>query len=250
MSQLTEREQEQNTDEGKSGSAKDLSDDKDMESPSNAGSRCEDQTEPCSGDLSKYMQDGKEDIVNIKEINEEQRKMISELEDKVNEVIKKQEKRISELEEKVNEIIEKKEKRIAELEKAECNLWLYCLPEQEGEDVRKRVMDILGDLVPEAAGNLTHHIGIVQRIGRRSQDRDRPVIIKFSDKSTKELLWNTAIRSKDFCSSNLWFGEDLTAKDKKKRNKLWPQVEAARKEGKTAYFVGAKAIINGKEISE
>ncbi|XP_026145135.1 uncharacterized protein LOC113119726 [Carassius auratus] len=272
MSQLTEREQGENTDEGKSGSAKDLSDDKDMESPSNAGSRCEDQTEPCSGDLSKYMQDGKEDIVNIKEINEEQRKRISELEDKVNEVIKKQEKRIVELEDKVNEVIKNQEKRIVELEdelneiiknlqnrisaleekvnESERILWLYGLPEQEGEDVRKRVIEICSTVVPEAAGNFPHHIGIAQRVGKRKERKPRPVIIKFSDKSTKELLLKTSKSSEYHRSSILSFEKDLTAKEKEKRNKLLPIVIAARKEGKTAYFDGATAIIDSKEICD
>lgn len=44
------------------------------------------------------------------------------------------------------------------------------------------------------------------------------------------------------------FGEDLTSRDKETRNKLWPHIETARKEGKKAFFRGAKAIIDGKEL--
>ncbi|RXN24335.1 macrophage mannose receptor 1-like protein [Labeo rohita] len=47
---------------------------------------------------------------------------------------------------------------------------------------------------------------------------------------------------------------NLTTKDKEARNKLWPQIDAAHKEGKRAFYVGsfsffygAKAIIDGKE---
>lgn len=233
MSQLTEREQGENTDEGKSGSGKDGSDDQDMESHSYASSSsCEDPTEPRAGVLSKDMEDVKKDIVNIKEINKNQEKRISELEEKV---IENQQK-ISELEEKVNE--------------SERNLWLHGLKEKEEEDVRKRVIDICSAMVPEAADNFPQHIESVQRVGKRSEGKTRPVLIKFSDKSTKELLLKTSKSSEYHRSSHLKFGEELTAKDKKMRTMLWPQIEAARKERKTAYFDGAKAVIDGKEISE
>lgn len=242
MSQLKEKEQGENTDEGKFDYGKDRSDDQDMESHSYASSSsCEDQTKPPAGVLSKDMEDVKKDIVNIKEINEEQQKIISELEEKINEVIKNQQKRISELEQKVEK---------ADQCQRKLTLWLYGLPEQEGEDVRKSVIDICSAAVPEAAHSFPHHIDIVHRVGKRSEDRDRAVVIKFIARSTKELLWKTVTTSEDFRSSNLWFGEELTAKDKDTRNRLWPQIEAARKEGKRAFFVGGKAIIDGKEISE
>lgn len=38
------------------------------------------------------------------------------------------------------------------------------------------------------------------------------------------------------------------AKFKEAQNKLWPQIDPASKEGKIAFYVGAKAIIDGKEV--
>ena len=43
-------------------------------------------------------------------------------------------------------------------------------------------------------------------------------------------------------------GEDLTTKDKEMQNKLWPQIEEAHKQGKKAFFVGTKAIIDGIDV--
>lgn len=42
--------------------------------------------------------------------------------------------------------------------------------------------------------------------------------------------------------------EDLTHADIMKRNKLWPLMEAARKEGKRASFRGSEAYIKGKKV--
>lgn len=61
----------------------------------------------------------------------------------------------------------------------------------------------------------------------------------------QDLVLNfTVTRSENLTSRKLRFGEDLTTKDKETRNRL----DAARKEGKKAFFVGAKALIDGREL--
>ncbi|KAI2646074.1 Alpha-xylosidase [Labeo rohita] len=164
MSQLTEREQRENTDEGESLSGKDRSVDQAMEAQSYAhSSSCADLTVPCSGVLSEDMQDVKKDIVN-KKISIEQQS-------------------------------------ISELEK------------------------------------------------KKREGKIRPVVLSFTDRSTKDLLLE-ASKTEYHRYSNFKFEKELTAKDKAKRQRLWPKIEAARKEGKKAFFVGAKVIIDGKEITE
>ncbi len=335
MSQLTEREQGGNTDEGKSGLGEDrlvdIVDDPALKVQS-CSSPVLPRTEPCTPDptksnppnlseaenyilqtleekmnrtieilllkqiresmqgLSGNMQNVKKDFDNIKGLNEEQQKIISELEEKLNEVnedqqkiiskleeklnevnenqqkiISKleeklnevnenQQKRITQLEEKLNEVNENQQKRITQLEEKlrddERNLWLYDLPEQEAENLKARVIAICTDIVQWPAGEFHHHIDIVHRVGKRSEVKHRPVIIRFIVRSTRDLLWETYKRSEHHLSRGVKFAEELTAKDKDTRVRLWPLIEAARKEGKKAFFVGAKVIIDGKEISE
>lgn len=167
------------------------------------------------------MQDIKKDVVTVKEVNEEHQKRILELEERVNE---------------------------AERYQRRWNLRLYGLTEQEGENVKQRAIDICRAVVPEAADNFLHHIDIVHRVGRKTAEKVRPVILRFTARSTKELLWKNSKGSEYLHSRKLRFAEDLTTKDKDTRNRLWPQIDAARKQGKKAFFVGAKAIIDGKEI--
>lgn len=61
-------------------------------------------------------------------------------------------------------------------------------------------------------------------------------------------MWKTAKDSGFFKAKKLKLGEDPTTKDKEMRNKLWPRIDEARKQGEKAFFVGAKAIIDGIEI--
>jgi hypothetical protein len=48
--------------------------------------------------------------------------------------------------------------------------------------------------------------------------------------------------------NNLRFKENLTAFNKESLNSLWLMIERARKEGKSAYFAGAKAFVNEREM--
>ncbi len=149
------------------------------------------------------------------------------------------EERIAKLEDKLNE---------AERYQRRWNLRLYALKEQEGENLKQRVIEICRAITPDLGDHLQLHIDITHRIGRRDEERTRPVIIRFLSRSVKELIWKNAKGSEYLASRKLRFGEDLTTKDKETRNRLWPHIEEARREAKKAYFVGAKAFINGKEL--
>ncbi|KAI2647810.1 Glycerol kinase [Labeo rohita] len=133
-------------------------------------------------------------------------------------------KRITELEDKLNE---------KERYQRRWNLRLYGQVEQEGEDVKAQVVQICCSVIPENEEACQQHIDVSHRVGRKNAEKTRPVIIRFVARSSP----------------------NLTTKDKEARNKLWPQIDAAHKEGKRAFYVGsfsffygAKAIIDGKEV--
>lgn len=94
-------------------------------------------------------------------------------------------------------------------------------------------------------------IDFVHRLGRANmsgQVRPRSIIIQFTKRTARDMLWRAA-RGNEYLNGNkLRFAEDLSAADRSTRNQLWPQVEAARREGRRAYFVGARAFVDGKEI--
>lgn len=128
------------------------------------------------------------------------------------------------------------------------NLHLYELPEQEGEDVKQRIMEVCKRITPDSDQDPRIYIDVSHRNGRKEANKNRPVIIRFISRSVRDHVWKSAKGSEFLKIKKMTFGEDLTSKNKELRNKLWPQIEEARKQGKPSYFIGSRAFIDGKEI--
>lgn len=156
------------------------------------------------------------------------------------------ERRITYLEGKLNDM-ERQQRRM--------NLRLHGLPEAEGEHTKRQVMDICRAVFPPgfpATGESAPFIDVCHRVGpRRDANRPRPVIIRFATRDARDSIWRSSKTAKDLLMARrLRFTEDLTAQDKATRNELWPQIDEAKKAGKKAFFVGARAFIDGKEIKK
>lgn len=91
------------------------------------------------------------------------------------------EKKILDLEVKVNEM---------ERYRRHWNLRLHGLAEQEGEDIKQKVMDICTAVLPEERGKLAAEIDVVHRVGRRLNVNQRPraVILLFRSRHFRDLL--------------------------------------------------------------
>jgi len=133
-------------------------------------------------------------------------------------------------------------------------LRLQGVAENSSENVKERVKEICRAVVPEEQRNVvTTAVDIAHRVGRLRAGEDkrvnsRPIIIRFTTRTARDLIWKHAKQSPFLKTQSLRFKEDLTAADKEARSRLWPAVDRARKEGKAAYFSGARAFIDGKEI--
>lgn len=133
------------------------------------------------------------------------------------------------------------------------NLRLHGVPEKGDTHVKLQVRDICRAVLPtEEADMVVAAVDVAHRIGRPKeggQDQPpRPVIIKFISRTARDVLWKGSKANGYLKNNQLRFKEDLTATDRATRSRLWPMVEAARKKGDKAYFVGDKAYVNGKEI--
>ncbi|KAJ8003279.1 hypothetical protein DPEC_G00167770 [Dallia pectoralis] len=108
------------------------------------------------------------------------------------------------------------------------SLKLHSVKEEDGEDVRCRVINILEKVAPRVRDKLKEGVDIVHRIGPRRQDGSkRSIIILFALRLLRDAVWREA---------------------KAAREKLWPLVKKARDEGKKASFRGPFVFINGKKI--
>ncbi len=146
--------------------------------------------------------------------------------------------KISELEQKLNET-ERYQRR--------WNLRLYGIPEQSDENIKLKVSNICAAVVSDSSVAIQDDIDIAHHLGKLD-NRPRPVIIHFVRRSTRDLVWRQAKHSNYLRNHKLRFTEDLTQADRMLRMKLWPLVEAARKEGKRALFVGGRAFVDGKAV--
>ncbi|XP_061682733.1 uncharacterized protein si:ch211-196c10.15 [Syngnathoides biaculeatus] len=152
----------------------------------------------------------------------------------------KYEQQIADLQRKVNE---------AERYTRRWNLRLHGIPEDNPEDIKAKVINICFSMLPGSQQKITDNIDMTHRLGKyqSSQNQLRTTIIRFTNRSTRDLLWRVAKKSEYLKNHKLRFTEDLTAEDKAIRNKLWPMIEAARKNGKKAHFAGTRVIVDGKE---
>lgn len=93
-------------------------------------------------------------------------------------------------------------------------------------------------------------IDVVHRLGRYSETQKKPrlVIIRFVTRSARDLIWRKAKNCSFLKENYMRFTEDLSSADRAIREKLWPLIDAARKEGKRAHFAGVRVIIEGKEV--
>ena len=67
-------------------------------------------------------------------------------------------------------------------------------------------------------------------------------------RSFRDKIWRVSRDHKIMREKKLLLKEDLTHADRLRRSKLWPIVEAVRKDGKHAGFRGGDAYIDGKKV--
>lgn len=131
------------------------------------------------------------------------------------------------------------------------NLRVSGIPERAGEDVKKMMIDLFGQVSPAVADQLPLFVDVAHRLGPRSEDErsSRRIIVRFSHRSIKERIQRDARTAEILKVRNIMLTDDLTQETRDARNELWPLVAQARKEKKKAGFRGAFAFIEGKRIS-
>lgn len=164
-------------------------------------------------------------------------------------------KKVNDLERKVKrgeDQLDNHQLRLSNLERysRRWNLKLHGAMETEKEDTRRKVIEICQSVLPEQKQKLPDVIDTVHRLGPRKQGNANPrgIIIQFTSRVSRDAVWKAAKTSSYLRENHLKFAEDLSQEDRSRRAKLWPLIDKARKEGKSAYFVGARGFINGTEV--
>lgn len=144
--------------------------------------------------------------------------------------------------------------RVNELESYQrrWNLKISGIPEQDEENVKMTVIELLSRISPTIADTLQNSVDVAHRLGPKKgigSSQPRRIIVQFLARTTRDRIWIDAKNSEVLKQKNIKITEDLTQYVKDARAKLWPLVEDARRKKKIAGFKGPYAIIEGKRIS-
>lgn len=143
--------------------------------------------------------------------------------------------------------------RVTDLERygRRWNLRLNGLPETTTENVREEVIHVCQEVLPQEATKLPDSIDVAHWLGtkRANETRPRAIIIRFTARRFRDAVWKAAKNSEFLWNQGMHFKEDLTKEDRDCRQKLWPLIKKARDDGKSAYFVGGRAFIDGTEVT-
>lgn len=122
--------------------------------------------------------------------------------------------------------------------------------EKTDENIREQVIEILREIAPDMESKVEEAVDIVHRMGRKVENKNRPVIVLFSKRWMKEEIWRRTKNSQICRERGIRFAEVLPREDWEERRRLWPQIEQARRAGKPAFFRGPYAFIEGRRIGE
>lgn len=133
------------------------------------------------------------------------------------------------------------------------NLRLLNLVEKSNEtteDLRQQVCDLFTKLIPSDETKMEFLVDTVHRVGTQRKDGSpRPVLIQFALRTYRQKIWKASMKARVLMDKGLRVAEDLTFWERQCRNKLWPLVDKARKEGKKTTWRGPDVIIEGKKIT-
>uniref|UniRef100_A0A2H1V475 SFRICE_041038 n=1 Tax=Spodoptera frugiperda TaxID=7108 RepID=A0A2H1V475_SPOFR len=125
-----------------------------------------------------------------------------------------------------------------EREKRKQNLVFFGVQEQEKSELE--LVDYIKEIVIETGTQLeSHEITKVHRVGQRSSNKNRPVIVTLGSVWKKHII----MRNKARLAPGINVKEDLPKEVIEKRKQLQPQLEEERKKGNWAYFKYDKLII-------
>ena len=114
---------------------------------------------------------------------------------------------------------------------------------KRGDELR-RVINILGKVARGLHEYLQEGVNTVHRLGpKRKNGSHWCLIILFTLRHIPDAVWRSAKGCKFLWDNKLRITETLSPEDRVAREKLWPLVEKARKDGKKASFLGTYALI-------
>ncbi|CAH2103652.1 unnamed protein product [Euphydryas editha] len=160
------------------------------------------------------------------------RNVMEAIDDKMNTIIEENKylkNKIEELETKIKSF---------ETAKRKNNLVFFGV-EEKGKTETELVDHIKETVESTGVQMYSQEISNLYRIGRRTENRNRPVVVSFTTIWKKHLI----LKNKSNLPPNIYVKEDYSKETLEKRKQLQPQVEEERKKGNIAYLKQDKLIV-------
>ncbi|ROL41603.1 hypothetical protein DPX16_22946 [Anabarilius grahami] len=122
------------------------------------------------------------------------------------------------------------------------------IEEEKDEDIRSHVIQLLSKIAPEMNAKMDEAVDIVHRLGSRMDNKNRNVIVLFTQRRVKDEIWRHTKASLICKTEGVRFAKMLPREDLEDRRKLWPQIDQARRAGKLAFFRCPYCFIDGRRI--
>ncbi|KAI8422948.1 hypothetical protein MSG28_014051 [Choristoneura fumiferana] len=160
------------------------------------------------------------------------RNVMEGIDDKMNKLMEENKylkNKMSELESKIN---------LLESEKRKNNLVFFGV-EEEGKS-ETELVDYIKETIEGTGVHInSQEINKVYRIGRKTENRNRPVVASFTTIWKKHLI----LKNKPNLPPNIYVKEDYSKETLEIRKQLQPQVEEEKKKGNIAYIKKDKLIV-------
>lgn len=128
------------------------------------------------------------------------------------------------------------------------NLRIHGLKENEGENARERVINILSQITPQWSEKMGDVVDSAHRLGRKVEGKSRQIIVQFSMRVHRDAIWRASKNHAACKQHGVRFSEDLTKADKEARDAVWPKIKEARAQGQLAFYRGPTGFINNRPI--
>lgn len=123
------------------------------------------------------------------------------------------------------------------------NLQFVGVEEQPGGESWEQTATLVTNLIETKLQLPKMDIERAYRVGRREEDRGRPIVARFSRFADRDLIMRNVARLR---GTQIFINEDLCPASQNVRKALLPQLKKARSEGKIAYFRHTKLIVKDK----
>lgn len=128
------------------------------------------------------------------------------------------------------------------------NLRIKDMKEHDNEDTQKEVNLLLAEIIPHLVQKLEDVVDSMHRVGRRESGRHCQIIVQFTMRRYKDVIWKTTKNSQVCIEQEIRFAEDLTAEDRAARAALWTLIQLEVLVKRT-FYCSPFGYIKGRLIS-